>query len=773
MRFPVFKKNAYSWPSEIAKEVPYHDLPDLLTRRFDDEEYFLTGYSATQPYRLNKRAAGRPDCSIAMYLLLVDVDAPEKNVTPEWQATESDKIAALLSKHPNAYVYTTLGGYRLVYKLAEPFPINSLHDGDRWKAHYNEWCTYLLTQYGIKADTNCSDWTRLIRVPHTKRNVTAGYTPATFGDPSDIGRWDCPVTIKEPEYKTLRSIDDDHEWPPAEPALLTYVRERVKEIGPSIEFHGGEKKLFLACATVVNDYALSDGEACEIINEWNQTCQPPWSKDDLRKKLDNAYNRGVHGAKRLDWIVLDAYLTQGDELRRYVAALEPTITVTETKSALEAFECTSNELPASESIGPLDTYPACMQWAAQRITEYTGKSKDPTTDRPFFESAKTLFAGADTPPKWLIKSLIMEGGTAIIGGEAKSAKSWLATELSIALATGTNAFNDPRFTCTPRPVAYFYTEDMRDSIRVHVRALLASRGLTPTALDRKFYAEPRGHRIDLVTQLDCAKLIASVKLLEKDAGEPIGMVTLDPLRNVHSGQEDKADSMAAVFANVQMIEAILKTTVVIPHHTGKYSETTTKRRGGQKLRGSSAVHGFVDSALYLSDSAKNDDETILTSQVESEVKAARGAGKFELTLHITDDPKSHTATLARWCIAGKGSTVATAEKVETWEATAKAIVDAMYGQSLRKGKTDNRTIDGIVKGARAALQNGRTLAKQKGWLRQDEDDVWLLTSEGEALAHRRATKTGLTNGAGNKTHNQGIALGTANQQESHNAAIDR
>ncbi|HEX7941567.1 MAG TPA: hypothetical protein VF488_07160, partial [Gemmatimonadaceae bacterium] len=94
--------------------------------------------------------------------------------------------------------------------------------------------------------------------------------------------------------------------------------------------------------------------------------------------------------------------------------------------------------------------------------------------------------------------------------------------------------------------------------------------------------------------------------------------------------------MSAVLRKLRLLGELLGCTVVVVHHTAKISETSAKRRPGQQLRGSSAIHGAVDSGIYLSD-LNGDGSKTFRNVVDSEIKGARSAGRFELSLAIEDD----------------------------------------------------------------------------------------------------------------------------------------
>lgn len=75
--------------------------------------------------------------------------------------------------------------------------------------------------------------------------------------------------------------------------------ERTPEI--AVEGQGGDNTTYKVCAKIVRDYGLSDEVAYKLLlDHWNGRCVPPWSPDDLWKKVQNAdaYAIGDAGAAR-------------------------------------------------------------------------------------------------------------------------------------------------------------------------------------------------------------------------------------------------------------------------------------------------------------------------------------------------------------------------------------------------------------------------------------------------------------------------------------------
>lgn len=256
---------------------------------------------------------------------------------------------------------------------------------------------------------------------------------------------------------------------------------------------------------------------------------------------------------------------------------------------------------------------------------------------PLFVDAANLLATTFDTASWLISGLITIDGTAMIAGEPKTTKTWGALEIAVAVATGTRAFGE--FYAKAGTAAYFFAEDQPKSVRNRVRALLAGAGRTlPIG---RLHVQPRGEFIDVTTDETLAWIVASCRRLGK-----IDLLVLDPLSDIHSGEEDKRDSMAPVMKRLRVIGELLGCTLLLVHHKGKASESNSKRRAGQQTRGSGAIHGAVDSGLYLGD-VTGERRNTFRNVVESEIKNAQSAGKFALELVVKDDDNGE-AVEARW-----------------------------------------------------------------------------------------------------------------------------
>lgn len=435
------------------------------------------------------------------------------------------------------------------------------------------------------------------------------------------------------------------EWehdPSAEPAsttLLDDARARLKRHGPAIAGQGGDQHTFDAGAILLNDYGLTPAEAWPLALEWNATCQPPWTEVDLAEKLQNGerYAQGPRGIER----------------------------------AYDALGASPVFRPAEPAA--VDTWEWHLQEARAAIAEALTRGEKRETPVPMFESLEALAARPFPPTPWLIDRLATTEGLGVISAEPKSAKSWAAIEMAVSVVTGTPCFGQYAIT-EPGPAAYFFAEDMAPSVASRSLALAKNRGLDAEALAH-FYVQPRGRHLNLLDDESLAILLASARSLPQ-----LKLLVIDPLRDVHDGEEDKSDSMAPVMKRLRFLAMTLKCAVIFVHHAKKTAEgAATGKRGGQKMRGSSVLHGAVDFALYL-DGLTGNGVTEFSNTAEVEIKAARGAGTFGLTLEI-EDGSGGTAQLATWHIESTEEQRArrNQEKDEQW---LQNVIEACRTQDL-------------------------------------------------------------------------------------------
>jgi hypothetical protein len=67
----------------------------------------------------------------------------------------------------------------------------------------------------------------------------------------------------------------------------------ARAIPPAVSGQGGHSQTFVAAVRIARGFALSEEEAFHVLSIWNQTCLPPWSAKDLRRKIREALRCGT------------------------------------------------------------------------------------------------------------------------------------------------------------------------------------------------------------------------------------------------------------------------------------------------------------------------------------------------------------------------------------------------------------------------------------------------------------------------------------------------
>lgn len=298
---------------------------------------------------------------------------------------------------------------------------------------------------------------------------------------------------------------------------------------------------------------------------------------------------------------------------------------------------------AAAPIGGDEDWNAEVVRARDDIAAALGTAVPLSTPIDFIDADELLSTDyGDTP--WLAQGLVTENAVAVVGGEPKTAKTWAALEIAIAVATKTPAFGEFDVKGAQRGAVVFLVEDNARSVRNRVRSLLQGRGDVDAGWTKRFVVKALG-AMDLSDPMQLARYVATVRRLPFTPG----VVVFDPLRDLHSKNEDSSGEMAPIYSALRALRTVLGCTVLFVHHASKGTKDTDGRRGGQKLRGSSALHGAVDVGLYLTKPTRNreDDTTTMACNVESEVKAAASVGDFALSLEVFDNANGE-AVRAQW-----------------------------------------------------------------------------------------------------------------------------
>ena len=214
------------------------------------------------------------------------------------------------------------------------------------------------------------------------------------------------------------------------------------------------------------------------------------------------------------------------------------------------------------------------------------------TPTPLFTDATLPVLRASELPqeepeqRWLIRGLWAAEGVGVIGGSPKCLKSWCGLEMAVSIASSTPCLG--RFETTKRGRALVYmAEDAIPDVRERLESLCRHHNVSLSSLDI-FVITANVLRIDL--RADQQRLWATVSAFRPD------LLLLDPLVRLHRQDENSSADMSALLGFLRELQRQLHTAVVLVHHARKNGAVG---QPGQALRGSSDLHAFGDSNLYL------------------------------------------------------------------------------------------------------------------------------------------------------------------------------
>ncbi len=228
----------------------------------------------------------------------------------------------------------------------------------------------------------------------------------------------------------------------------------------------------------------------------------------------------------------------------------------------------------------------------------------------------------ENPQRWLIEQLWGASAVGVIGGAPKCSKTWLALDMSLSVATGT-ACLDRYEIPQPGPVLIYLAEDSLAIVRERVEGIARHRGLDLDSIPIHVITAS-------VLQLD--REPHRSQLLETARQLRPRLLLLDPLVRLHGIDENHAGEVAQLLAYFRSLQRELDLSVVLVHHTRKNAAGGTA--AGLGLRGSSDIHAFGDSNLYL---RRSSDRLTLSS----EHRAAAASPSVYLELIATDAETAH------------------------------------------------------------------------------------------------------------------------------------
>ncbi len=224
--------------------------------------------------------------------------------------------------------------------------------------------------------------------------------------------------------------------------------------------------------------------------------------------------------------------------------------------------------------------------------------------------------------RWLVEGLWGASSVGVIGGAPKCAKTWLGLDMALSVATGTACLGKYAVP-EPGPVLIYLAEDALPTVRERIEGMTRHRGLD---LDQVAIYAITSPVLRLDRERDRTQLCETARQLRPK------LLLLDPLVRLHGIDENNAGEVAELLAYFRSLQRQLALSVLLVHHTRKNGAGGVA--AGLGLRGSSDIHAFGDSNLYL---RRTREHLVLSS----EHRAAPASAPVHLELVASNAKTTH------------------------------------------------------------------------------------------------------------------------------------
>lgn len=245
--------------------------------------------------------------------------------------------------------------------------------------------------------------------------------------------------------------------------------------------------------------------------------------------------------------------------------------------------------------------------------------------------AVSLFDFVSNPPVApdpLVHGIIDIGTGVLIGGQPNVGKSWIVMDMALAIASGQSWL--AKYTTEQAGVLMIDEEGTAYGQYERFQMLLDGRDYLSAVGLPLHVAIGSGIRLDSETGVTRIR-----RMLERYRP---GIVVMDSLVRMHTGDENNAQSMARFFAVTKELMRTYDTTFLFTHHVRKPSLESADP--GDLLRGTTEIRAWPDT-IFVAVPGQDNQEVVL-----HHVKARYGARSNPFIVRMQIDDETKTARLA-------------------------------------------------------------------------------------------------------------------------------
>lgn len=254
----------------------------------------------------------------------------------------------------------------------------------------------------------------------------------------------------------------------------------------------------------------------------------------------------------------------------------------------------------------------------------------------YIENFPSLMGDLSYHPGWLVEGFWTRESHGIIAGEPKSFKTTIALDMAVAIASGGKFLGEFQ-TIEQGPVLIIQNENAPWILKDRLEKITAARGLVgkvrrtseglfvtfPSPLPLYFINQQGVNLLDPIYQKTLEKAIKTL--------DPV-LIILDPLYLMFDGDVNSAKDLNPVLNWLLRIKNDYGIGVMLIHHMNKGGNRSGVVRGGQRMLGSTTLHGWVESALYISSREEEEEETEEDEGAYNGKLESGGAGSAKITV---------------------------------------------------------------------------------------------------------------------------------------------
>ena len=284
------------------------------------------------------------------------------------------------------------------------------------------------------------------------------------------------------------------------------------------------------------------------------------------------------------------------------------------------------------------------------------------------ESYDGLLSSLDTYPGWLVEGFWLNNSHGIIAGEPKTFKSTLSLDFAVSVASGRNFLNKYEVH-SQGPVIYIQNENAKWIMKDRIEKIAYSKGLGGRARIKKGKLILRSPEIIPLHFINTQSYLLNNEEHRATTEEVIRqyqpkLIVFDPLYLMYDGDLNAAKELNPILGWLLGLKSRFNCAVMLIHHYNKGNASNGGSRGGQRMLGSTTLHGWIESAWYVKTENEDDKDTegdeVNKAETQSDIiieREFRGAGvhpRVDLRLSMGSLESNHYKVETR-VHHGKGS----------------------------------------------------------------------------------------------------------------------